>query len=1195
MNQYLFRKYDLGNIVPRGSHCGTDKTTVGVPDTYWCKDGRYTLAAFTTSKSDIESKLYRDACDCLDEAKTSIPLDVIDKVILCHTCPRLSPKIDRSVRAIDPRIEIIGPETIAEDLDQKFPILAHLNFGVALGSGAFITDDTFISRQRDAKFATEQQRQLLYRDKDIQEFINRLSESKILIIEGQSGCGKTKLALEGCKKYRAETGSDFLILESRDAGAADNDIELILKGSKSIVVLIDDANRQSELRHLLSACHDMPGIKLVMTVRRLNKDDLARAVETYLPPSLMSLQPLSQEQIDEILKKQYGIGNPTFRERISTITKGNLRLAIMAALSVTDGDAGALEEPYDLLNSYMTSALDDFSGEQIAALEVVSLCKACDMVDGDECFGLLKRLGFAGIQLNELFIKLDVMEIVTRMVSEDGIVAIRMEEQNLRDYLICRYFVKERRQRLSEFLLDQIKRSGKCNEEIVQSLVDVCGSDAVYSYVKQECGIVWRGITEEDSKVKDGFIRVFYPLLPEQSLSYAASEIEARPGADFSADILDGTSSLSDFSTVLSIIRNLMDTEEHREDALELLVECTVKGTESPQCYQSIYGRGGAFSGKSGRERFDIELKKMQRLVQEYQSTKSSNIAVCLIMLRQAYFQCEMTTIASSGESITFYSGVVRQCGELASLQAESIRALVCLMGGEYENWAVETFQTFFVRAERTCEVGDVAHLGKVLEESSNVVPIFFAVDSISSLRCWRCIEGICGQVGIENPVDCSQFSQETKDALALVDTISTWDDVEGGFDFNGWDLARYSKTLEKLCDAASAKVDSWRIGRAACILLKNAAGIMSNEAFDLLVEYIKVGGNTPFPSEALEKLCDSFGRGEVRARVKALSADFDVRKAVDLIDERTLNNSPSKEELERMLEELNDGHFHLRLEAVMKAELASPGYAARYTQSYATQNRVCPDETCEFFFGCRENECLKMVEKVFADNPTFLEALYLESMRHPFSDIGFLVLNSILSIDPTFLKQFVDKVLSTETYNFIANEDIASLWTSEMPFAWSLLRELIDRIMEDPYRSLEMRLLAPRDGSAKNERLFWSRIEEYISTNIANKKKMHNLTYVLSDCDDRIRIRLLTTIIMKDADGNLVGRLWLRRSSMSGSAGEGFTRAMYREIEVIDEVAASLPRGLGFIKYKNWLNEVKEAINREISKEKWDLFHGRF
>lgn len=167
-NQYLYRRYSLNNIIELGSQCGTDKTTTGVPDMYSVgENGHYIFAAYTTSKSDIRNKLLNDAIDCLDRSKTGIDPQLIDRIILCHTYFRLSPLVLEEVRAIDPRIEIIGPETIASDLDRKFPALAHTVLGIPLGKGSFIAPDRFIERSLNDRFTTDLSKPLMHGDSEV--------------------------------------------------------------------------------------------------------------------------------------------------------------------------------------------------------------------------------------------------------------------------------------------------------------------------------------------------------------------------------------------------------------------------------------------------------------------------------------------------------------------------------------------------------------------------------------------------------------------------------------------------------------------------------------------------------------------------------------------------------------------------------------------------------------------------------------------------------------------------------------------------------------------------------------------------------------------------------------------------------------------------------------------------------------------
>lgn len=208
-NQYLHRRFSLGNCVHVGSYFGTDKTTTGVPDMYSIENGRFVFAAFTTSTSDIRGKLLKDARDCLDEGKTKIDSSLIERIILCHTTPRLEPSIAAEVMGLDSRIEIIGPEAIADDLNVKYPSLAHLTLGTPLGKGSFIDWENFIKRSSQGRFTTEQKGAFLYRTSEMTSVMESISQNKAVLIFGQSGSGKRELPLKLVANSAKETTGIF--------------------------------------------------------------------------------------------------------------------------------------------------------------------------------------------------------------------------------------------------------------------------------------------------------------------------------------------------------------------------------------------------------------------------------------------------------------------------------------------------------------------------------------------------------------------------------------------------------------------------------------------------------------------------------------------------------------------------------------------------------------------------------------------------------------------------------------------------------------------------------------------------------------------------------------------------------------------------------------------------------------------------
>ena len=92
MDAYLLKKYRFDNIMPLGSHVGTDKTTKGVPDSFVrCKNGKYILIAHGTVGNNSFDKVKSDIQACLNTSKTGIDIDEIEQIICCHTSTNFTP------------------------------------------------------------------------------------------------------------------------------------------------------------------------------------------------------------------------------------------------------------------------------------------------------------------------------------------------------------------------------------------------------------------------------------------------------------------------------------------------------------------------------------------------------------------------------------------------------------------------------------------------------------------------------------------------------------------------------------------------------------------------------------------------------------------------------------------------------------------------------------------------------------------------------------------------------------------------------------------------------------------------------------------------------------------------------------------------------------------------------------------------
>lgn len=95
-DQYLHSK-GYENINPVGVMIGADKVVKGTPDSLIAlPNGKYIFAEYTTQNDGVFGKFLDDLAKCFDQAKTGIPVEKIEKIILCHNS-RLKPDEDNAL------------------------------------------------------------------------------------------------------------------------------------------------------------------------------------------------------------------------------------------------------------------------------------------------------------------------------------------------------------------------------------------------------------------------------------------------------------------------------------------------------------------------------------------------------------------------------------------------------------------------------------------------------------------------------------------------------------------------------------------------------------------------------------------------------------------------------------------------------------------------------------------------------------------------------------------------------------------------------------------------------------------------------------------------------------------------------------------------------------------------------------------
>lgn len=519
-------KYNPNSISPIGSVTGKLKTRKGQPDCYFkLENGDLIFAEYTTmsalnGRNALMKKLENDVKSCFDGIKDP---NSVSKVVLCFTD---NLKADEQIhlnticRSFNEKceFEILGIRDLA-NCAKKYSSLASDYLGVLI-SGQILTPKEFIKRYDRFTFSTPLGNEFIGRTEELADGLAHLTEGDAIVLSGDAGIGKTRLALQiGYEFCKTNQDFEFICI----SGPGENIFEEMrstIQPDRKYLILADDANRMSNNYHqLLNLLVETENgnVKIITTVRKYALYELKEKIVEF-GVKVLPIENLTRQELSEILTTQCKISNEKAVSRILDIAQENARIAFMCA-KIEDNILVNLRNPTHVFEHCYSEILNLLKSCKdykltLKSLALLSFCRRIKKIPNNldlyySAFGLRED------QFWECCIELCEYEIVDLYNQR----LAKISDQSLSTFLFREVFFKSG---ILDFklILDNFLDKKSFIVDSIMPIVYGFGEEVFIESFKNKTLIPFWEVVKEDDNRAMMFLQIFNQVLPTQTIAY---------------------------------------------------------------------------------------------------------------------------------------------------------------------------------------------------------------------------------------------------------------------------------------------------------------------------------------------------------------------------------------------------------------------------------------------------------------------------------------------------------------------------------------------------------------------------------------------------------------------------------------------------------------------------------------------------
>lgn len=1194
---YVYRKLHLQSLTTLGSQPGTNKVTEGIPDAHSLTDCDAILIAFTAAQHGYFRKLEKDIKDCLS---SQVPNGYTKRIICCHLAWRLSLEQEGKLSALDSRIELIGPKTIALDLANKYHDLAAEFLHVRMGVDAIITPNEWINREEKKGYATPQSGELRYRTKELEELRDALERVQIVVIHGPSGCGKTRLALELVNRYAQDKRvASYVLSKVRGTGVAEDVNEFLSEGDA--VLLVDDAQQSDGLDELLEVVIKNEGLRVVLTVRDYAHKSLLIALRRSVKFEEYSLQPLDNQAVEELVRDNFGIINHYLLEKIGKVARGNLRLAIMAALCVEKDGYSGIESAHAVMDLFYKGLIDELDQDDLMLLSYLSVYSPCDFREGDQAYESLLAEGMPLSEMKRRARKLHDRNILDVLESPESVISVKFEQLNLQDYCTYKAIFEERVVDLYEFISMYVLRDRRRVVRVLNVLISIFGDDQTISKIKYDCKRVWMNSGSYSITERREIMDVLHPLIPDNAYCFACNEIRGMPSSyvPISEQGDYGRQTTGEIPVSLAILCELMDSK-HYPDAISVLLDGIQKGCFKIGDYKSVIEESLEITMHSAETGFLRERRFLDELRQRMnKESDSRNLQFFGLKLCEQYLAfSHVSTEAEEGGAIRFLTIRMPETEDALELRSSAIAFLCSLLElSNYQSDAARVLCPHVGIVEKEPVKEDVRFfLESGIRSFVSHIPTGFVPTSREELELVYHCSLACEALSLqEQETMSSLLPLAYSDREKLMESYNP-DEGEILSAVEGWSSQRYEDVLKINQEMwGKGELDSYSAGSLVdrvfiALLSEDRPDISLEGFFDYFCNLHNAGQQISLGSRIIERLGQRIGW--------RLLLDTAISHGLATLAVAGIEMAPadiaSNNDMDFLLSMAESGQVMMRIDEVMGIESKTSGFASRYCRTVKPSLLKKPGHAHLFFLPLSNSrEPMADLDVCFGADLNDLLEIYADNIHDRHFDYSGLVFRYLDERGADPIERLFQLLVAADNYAsrrvIICRLGQASRLSNPMKRMREVVRRLAG-VVKYPTGDVYA-LLVHNDYLAAGfdvPTLVFEELRIGLETgNIPNY-----FSRVLSDIPFMSRVEPYVALLSSDSAGKLFEVLPFGSSSYAGSIEQGFAPAIRAEIEIIETISDSLPHDGRFRYHREVLGEIISRKERKIDEERWRSFH---